>query len=352
MNKSPKYVSFTSVNRTLDDALGIYKQRIKDALEVFYKFKDDFKFRECPVCGDNENHEIDKFHGAYGIVKCNRCASIFINPCPTLGALEYYYNSCHCNEMLGSVYRKRLTSKNQIISDRVVSIVDIVKNLLNSNESDRPIKILEVGCSSGVFLAELKQGLIAEGLLERCFLLGVDIDEKAIERSIDTDLNLVAMPVEKFAQDNSDEFELVIHFELIEHLSDPFQFMLSINKLLKSSGVHYFHTPNALGMDNVALGWNSKRMLAHGIFPPMHINAFTTHNITHFALRTGFKIISIDTPGNLDVDIVKSMADELNEDSVFKSIINFTEEQLAVLQGWLQVLNASSHMRINLEKMT
>ena len=158
------------------------------------------------------------------------------------------------------------------------------------------------------------------------------------------------MPVEKFAENNSDEFELVIHFELIEHLSDPFQFMLSINKLLKSSGVHHFHTPNALGMDNVALGWNSTRLLAHAIFPPMHINAFTTQNIVHFALRTGFNIVSIDTPGKLDVDITRLVSEELPKSSLFKSINHFTDEQLAVIQSWLQLLNASSHMRVNLAK--
>jgi len=64
--------------------------------------------------------------------------------------------------------------------------------------------------------------------------------------------------------------------------------MESINKLLKVSGVHYFHTPNINGMDNIALNWNSKRLLAHGIFPPMHLNAFTMQNITLFALRSGF----------------------------------------------------------------
>ena len=350
MDTNPKNVSFVSVNRTLDDALNIYKQRIRDALDVYSMFKGDFKFRVCPVCGGSENHEIDKFHESYGVAKCNHCASVFVNPCPTLETIEYYYNKCSCNEMLGNVYRNRVSSKSQIISDRVIYVIDIIKKLLNSNKSNVPIKILEVGCSSGVFLAELKQGLALENLLDNCLLCGVDIDKNAIQKSIDSDLNLVAMPVEKFAEKNSDEFDLVIHFELIEHLSDPFQFMVSINKLLKPSGAHHFHTPNALGMDNIALDWNSTRLLAHAIFPPMHINAFTTQNIVHFALRTGFNVVSIDTPGKLDVDIIRLMSEELTKQSNFKSINDFTDEQLAIIQSWLQLLNASSHMRVNLAK--
>jgi 2-polyprenyl-6-hydroxyphenyl methylase / 3-demethylubiquinone-9 3-methyltransferase len=350
MKTKPEYVSFASVNRTLDAAIEIYDQRIKDAIKVYSKYKDEFEIRECPVCGDKAYHEIDEFHDTYGIVSCDQCASVYVNPCPNLNALEYYYNSCACNEMLGKVYRSRVNTSNPIISQRTAYIIEIIKELIDSKKDKSLVKVLEVGCSSGIFLSELKSGLAKEGLLDRCDLQGVDIDQSAIRQSVDTDLNLEALPVEKFAENNTSVFDLVVHFELIEHLSDPFQFMESINTLLKSSGVHHFHTPNALGMDNQALGWNATRLLAHGIFPPMHVNAFTTQNILHFSLRSGFKVVSVDTPGKLDVDIVKLLANELEDDSPYSSIVDFTDDQLAVVQGWLNTLNASSHMRVTLEK--
>jgi len=350
MKSNVEYISFTSVNRTLDDALNIYKQRIKDAAEVFSKFGDEFEIRKCPVCAEPTYHEIDKFHDMYSIVNCNRCASTYVNPCPNVHALEYYYNECLCNEALGKVYRSRVNTKNPIISDRATYIINIIKTLLESKKDKLPLKILEVGCSSGIFLSELQSRLTKDGLLERCELQGVDIDHNAIQKSVDPDLNLTAMAVEKFSKNNSSEFDLIVHFELIEHLADPFQFMVSVNGLLKPSGIHHFHTPNALGMDNIALGWNATRVLAHGIFPPMHINAFTTQNVVHFSLRSKFKIVSIDTPGKLDVDIVKLLSNELGEDSQFSAINDFTEEQLALIQSWLCTLNASSHMRVTLEK--
>ena len=348
--KKIKYINFTSSNRSLDDAKNIYKQRVNDALEVFSKFGSNFDNRDCPVCGSNNNPEIDNFHGTYGIVKCNRCASVFVNPCPNLDALEYYYNNCKCNQMLGEVYRDRSFSNNTIISDRTLDVIEIIKDLYESSESKKTVKVLEVGCSSGVFLAELKLGLAQNGLLENCELQGVDIDKSSVEKSVDADLKLIAMPVEKFSEYNNCEFDLVIHFELIEHLSDPYKFMVAVNDLLKPSGVHYFHTPNLLGFDNTALSWNSTRLLAHGIFPPMHINAFTTQNITYFALRANFNVVSIDTPGKLDVDIVKLVKNELSNDSPFKFINEFTDDQLAIIQSWLQILNASSHMRVTLKK--
>jgi hypothetical protein len=58
--------------------------------------------------------------------------------------------------------------------------------------------------------------------------------------------------------------------------------MVSIKNLLKSAGIHHFHIPSALGMDNVAMGWNSTRLLAHGIFAPIDIKVVTIQNIFPF----------------------------------------------------------------------
>ena len=231
MKIKPEYVSFISTNRSLCDAIKIYEQRIKDALDVYSVFKDKFYLRPCPVCGKTDNQEIDKFHGTYGIVKCDFCASVFVNPCPTLDTLEYYYNNCVCNEMLGKIYRKRCLSKNLIISDRTTHIIEMIKKLLHYRKDDRPLKILEIGCGSGVFLSELKQGLSIEGLLNLCELYGVDIDQKAIRKSVDPDLNLFSASAEEFSKNNSCKFDMIIHFELIEHLSDPFQFMVIDNTM-------------------------------------------------------------------------------------------------------------------------
>ena len=344
-----KYIRFVDVNRSLSDALKIYTQRVKDALEVYEKFNSEFVNRKCPVCGSVNDEVVGEFHESYQIVRCETCASNFVNPSPSLEVLEYYYNKCDCNNMLGEVYRKRTNTGNPILSGRAVSVINIIKDMLDSGR-EKKIKILEVGCSSGVFLSELKFGLSQNELLDKCELVGIDIDNDAVNKSVDPELCLIASPIEKYALNNDQTFDLVVHFELIEHLVDPFDFMQSIHKLLKSNGVHYFHTPNALGMDNVALGWNSTRLLAHSIFPPMHLNSFTTQNILLFSYRAGFAVKNVETTGMLDVDIVKMMSDEIDKDSPFSLIDQFDDDQLAIVQLWLKELCASSHMSVTLKK--
>jgi hypothetical protein len=125
-----KYVKFESVNRSLDEALKIYKQRIRDSIEVYDKFNKDFINRPCPFCGnmERENRKIKKFHNTYKVEKCTRCASNFVNPCPNLTALNYYYNECACNQMLGNVYRNR--PKNKIASGRAIHTAELIKNII------------------------------------------------------------------------------------------------------------------------------------------------------------------------------------------------------------------------------
>ena len=177
---------------------------------------------------------------------------------------------------------------------------------------------------------------------------GIDIDREAINKAVTSHADLQCDSAEQFVKNRENEFELILHFELIEHLIDPFTFMEAIWEMLTVGGYCHFHTPNANGFDNLALTYNDFRPLAHGIFPPMHLQAFTPQNILHFALRASFKLKQMDTPGNFDVDIVKRFLSD--SDSAFSQIGIFNNDQLAVIQSWLKVLNGSSHMRVTLVK--
>ena len=97
------------------------------------------------------------------------------------------------------------------------------------------------------------------------------------------DLELTASNAEAYVKSAAGRYDIILHFELIEHLADPYTFMTSLYSLLKTDGVMFFSTPNADGLEMLASGYNDFRLLAHSIFPPMHLNAFSVSNIGHFA---------------------------------------------------------------------
>ncbi|WP_415900115.1 class I SAM-dependent methyltransferase [Neptuniibacter sp. QD48_11] len=344
LNKA-NYVSFLKENRTVEQAQTIYQQRIEDSREVFDKFSESFYIRDCPFCGSSSYISQPPFDGRYGVAKCNSCSSLFVNPCPPMEALDYYYNNCKCNRQLGSLLKSRVGQKGIILSERTEFVLALIKGFLSYKDD---IKILEVGCNSGVFLHELYEILDSESLQERVELVGIDIDKEAISKPISDKVKLHHSSAEDFTKLNSNTFDLVLHFELIEHLQNPFLFMKSIASLLSEGGKTYFHTPNILGLDNKALNYNDFRPLAHGIFPPMHLQGFSTQNIAHFILRSGLNVSDISTPGNFDIDIVKNFVAEGSEYSDILDIDN--KEYLATIQGLVRKLNASSHLAVLAEK--
>ncbi len=67
-----KYYSFVN-NRSIDDAVKIFKQRLDDAKYIYKKYSKDFVTRECPYCGSDKGEKVDSFHNMYSIDKCRIC---------------------------------------------------------------------------------------------------------------------------------------------------------------------------------------------------------------------------------------------------------------------------------------
>lgn len=145
------------------------------------------------------------------------------------------------------------------------------------------------------------------------------------------------------------KFDIIVHFELIEHLIDPNSFIKSIYENLNQGGLCIFTTPNALGLDSLAIHYNKTRFMAGGIYPPMHINAFSTQNILLFAYRNNFKLKSVETPGKFDMSLLSIHIDGL-DDEILREIAQMDNQIKAHMQYLLSYVNGSTHMRVVLEK--
>jgi 2-polyprenyl-6-hydroxyphenyl methylase / 3-demethylubiquinone-9 3-methyltransferase len=344
-----EFYSFENNNRTYAQALDIYRARIIDAEEVFSKFSHLFTDRNCPYCGSNRHTKHDLFHNKYKIDKCSTCASIFVNPVPPPEAIDFYYNNCKSNKSYINLLSKRLHTKDINISSKTKKLCHLINNYASEKKVNH-LRILEVGCNSGVFLSELRQSLKILSPNLNYDLFGIDLDKTAVENNVDKRNDIQCISAEQYIDKSQEKFDFVVHYELLEHLIDPFNFTCSINSLLVSGGINFFTTPNEGGFDNVAIGYNKTRLLAHAIFPPMHLNAFSLSNISIISIRALFDIVSINTPGVFDADIVKLSYKELDKKSPFKLIKTLNNEQLGYFQSCLQLLKISSHMEVVLKK--
>ena len=341
-----KHYSFSELNRSVEEAKELCHLRQKDAITIFNKHSHHFIPRNCPICNGEEHKEEVPFLSLYSISHCEHCNSNYVNPAPNIEAIEDYYLNGECNKMMQSIYKKRAqNSQSKILDDRVREIV----NLYNTEKTTKDtFSILEIGCGTGVFLKKLKDHFFNLGMLDHVSLHGIDIDANAIELNEDLELNLEAVPIEKFNKTGR-QYDLIIHFELIEHLADPREFMRICSSLLKKKGKMLFTTPNASGIEMTAMPYNGFRPTAHAIYPPMHLNAFSTENISLFLYQMAYKLKKISTPGKLDMDMIAIGADTI-QDSFYRSFDQLSEREMAISQELLKRSNSSSHMLVVAEK--
>ncbi len=331
-----KLVKFTT-NRSIEDGLEIARQRIIDSLYIFKKYEHSFIERECPCCGDDRSEEYDRFHDTYVIAKCLRCGTLFVNPCPDSKALSDYYSNCISNTLNHQIgeKRKNKTRSSHIFVDRIRLLSNITDQL-----SEQTIKLLEIGAGPGILLEKIRNEL-SEKTID---LRGIDIDKSAVKLAQGKGLNVVHGNIEDLIEKQNGQFHVIMHFELMEHLLYPRKFLEHCYRLLSNSGFMLFSTPNGEGLDNRAIGYNCpNRMMAHSIFPPMHLNCYNTRNITYLLLSLGFRICQIITPGKLDVDML-NVHDPSNISATYKFISDFPEDKQALIQNLISQLNGSSHM--------
>ncbi|CAC9544391.1 3-demethylubiquinol 3-O-methyltransferase (EC 2.1.1.64) @ 2-polyprenyl-6-hydroxyphenyl methylase (EC 2.1.1.222) [uncultured Gammaproteobacteria bacterium] len=103
-------------------------------------------------------------------------------------------------------------------------------------------KILDVGCGGGI----LAESLAKEGAL----VTGIDMAEAGLEVAklhlLESGLTVdyQKIPVEDFAKDNAQTFDVVTCLEMLEHVPDPASIINACATLVKANGSLFFSTLN------------------------------------------------------------------------------------------------------------
>ena len=118
--------------------------------------------------------------------------------------------------------------------------------------------------------------------------------------------------------------------------------------MLNPGGYLVFTTLNGLGFDIQVL-WEE----AKSVSPPHHLNFFNPWSVERLLKRKGFEIVEIETPGQLDWDIVNGMYlnEQTNIGRFWKTVSKHASiEAKNDLQEWISKNRLSSHMRVIAKK--
>lgn len=285
----------------------------------------------CVACGClRSSHQFDKNGFAY--TQCVDCGTLFQSPRPPIAAFEAFYRQSESSRYWAEVFFPAVAEirREKIFRPRVERLAGLcAKKGINVGH------LIDVGAGYGILLDEWRcrfpqvKALAVEpsaSLAQECRSKGFAVIEDIVE-------NVVGY--EKSA-------DLVTCFEVLEHVYSPLDFIKVLKDLARPGGYVFISTLCIDGFDLQVL-WKKSTQIA----PPHHINFLSVQGFKTLFQRAGLVDVSVSTPGQLDVDIVRNATKKdptlLNEQRFLRNFL--TDDSNAVaLQKLLAEQLKSSHV--------
>jgi len=303
------------------------------------KYKDRFVVVACPACQANSSSKaFNKFDFTY--VVCSKCQTMYVNPRPTPEILQIYYSSSQ-NYAYWNKYifpASENTRREKIFRPRAERIAGICSRYRVKMDT-----IMEIGAGFGTFCEEILRMNIFKhivaveptpDLANTCRSKGLEVIESSLEQ-----LNL-----------KRHKADVIASFEVIEHIFSPREFLLRCASLLTDGGLLVVTCPNVKGFEISVLQELSDSVDIE------HLNYFHPSSLSQLFTECGFEVLEVETPGKLDVELVRKKALEgkldLSKEHFLKNVLlERWDEVGSVFQQFLADNMLSSHMWLVARKM-
>lgn len=233
----------------------------------------------CNLCGS----EYLKRHYAfekYSVMKCEACGLHFLYPVPDYEELKKiyskeYYFSPDSNVFGYSDYKRDVN----LIILTAIQRYNFVKAQIGKADN---IKLLDIGCAYGYYLDIAR--------LYGWDVTGIEIHEEAAKECVDNLKLNVKIGTIRDCDFQSESFDIITCWDLLEHLQDPQAFFEEANKILKPGGSICLTTPDISSLPAKVMGkrWMGYKSREHIYFFNKNIlnkyfekNGFTMKNCMH-----------------------------------------------------------------------
>ena len=294
--------------------------------------KSDFMAVNCPACGHNDSPPVfSKFGFQY--LQCPACQTIYMSPRPSPKVMASYYgNSENYRYWAEHIFPASESARREKINkpwlQRIIEIC--TRHGVDRNH------LVEIGPGFGTFSALVNaekafQSVTAieptPEMAQACRERGVHVIEKGIEN--------VAEEVRPA--------DVVVAFEVVEHLFEPAVFFQQAGRLLSPGGILVVSCPNGLGFDIATLGVESLAVDAE------HVNLLNPRSIQMLGEKCGLRCLEVSTPGRLDAEFVRTAAldgrcDLTKQPFLHRVLIEEWDTLGWPFQQFLAAHNLSAHM--------
>ena len=237
---------------------------------------------KCPLCGSDDNKEaytrtienaskMDKIRN----VICNDCGLMYMNPRPAPKATARYYTGD--TSASGNTYhRTDCGSRHDLLTQ------ERVRFLQQHIKKGQYGLLLDIGCSTGDFLLDLK--------LSGWELRGLELSPYAVKIAQRRGLNVICESIET-AKLWSNQFDVICCISTLEHFHDPALAISKMGQALKPDGNMMIEVPDSTKPVAQVADFYSNEHLTH----------FTKGTLLRLLAKYNIEVCSIESGINFPV---------------------------------------------------
>lgn len=284
----------------------------------------------CPACEATGEPVFEK-HG-FTYESCPNCLTLFVNPRPKVEAFARYYTEAPSARFWATTFYRETADarREKLWKPKARLIRDTLEKYGTEDHA-----LIDIGGGFGLFADEVrklcgKPPIVIEPgphLADVCRAKSLPVIQKFLEQVVPVDL-----PVGPKA---------FVSFELFEHLHDPAAFLRQLNGLMVAGDLFIFTTLSGSGVDIQALWQDSK-----SVTPPHHLNFMNPRSVALLLARRGLEMLSVTTPGKLDVDILFNNRAAIKDRFWQTFVATATDAEKASWQEMIAATGWSSHMMV------
>jgi 2-polyprenyl-3-methyl-5-hydroxy-6-metoxy-1,4-benzoquinol methylase len=281
-----------------------------EGIQVFYKH--DFSYDECP-----------------------KCKTLFVNPRPQMEVfMEYYKYSASARYFATTFYKTTSEARREKLwKPKAHSVQSILKSLGSEEHS-----IIDIGGGYGIFAEEYK---LAAGADVTIIEPGPELADICRKKGLAVIQNFLE---EVKADQLNTSPKVFVSFELFEHLHDPTVFLKQLKSLMRPGDLFLFTTLSSMGLD-IRVLWEQSNSVSL-----QHLQFFNPFSIKLLADALNLEVISVNTPGKLDFDILSRNRSKITDNFWRTFLEHSSAEDLDVWQSFIAAQGFSSHMWVVLRQ--
>jgi SAM-dependent methyltransferase len=244
----------------------------------------------CPICGDTDpeqRYKITRFQ----VLGCRSCDQVYLYPLPSPDEIKRMFAQLYTTGE-GSVPELRSYYGFCYRDDPSNPLVQLYESWLSKLERhQKPGRILDVGCGTGLFLAAARR--------RGWEPFGIDDSEEATEYAREHfGLDVWVGDFADFAAEGR-SFDVITGWDIIEHAREPLELLTAMRECLAPDGLVALSTPNQRSILDLIAGAlyrvSGGRVTAplEKFYIEQHFLYYTPDTLSNSLSRSGFEVVEM-----------------------------------------------------------